>query len=156
METIVKSNLELSHEEANQLFDMFLDNMKKFAEMNKVYSSILTDEYRKKWIDNTLDNNNNKIIMFYDNNLLIGFIVVEENDTENFIRDFQIVKSHQNDGETFKNMIIEGVKRLDTSKEFSGDIWMFNSHSRDVFKHIGAKFEDGKYRLSFDLLKKWL
>lgn len=156
MKTILKTNKELSRKEAEILYDIFLDNMKTFAEQNKIYASILTEKYREKWISNTLENDINKIVLFYEGDSLIGYIVGEEQEKENFIRDFQIVKAYQKDGHTFKNMIIEGVKCFNLSKEFSGDIWMFNSHSREVFKHIGATFDDGKYRLSYEKLKNWL
>ena len=53
-------------------------------------------------------------------------------------------------------MIVFAVSSLSNSNDFTGDIWLLNNKSKDVFRHIGARFDDKKYRISLENLKKWI
>lgn len=155
MQMIVRKTKEKRREEIEKLFDIFLENMKEFA-TNAWYASILTPEYRENWINEVINDDNIIVFIYSVDSNIMAFICIKVSEKENFVKDFQIVGSYQHDGQTFKNMIVDAIKHLDLSKEFTGEIWMLNNHSRDVFKHLGAKFEDGKFRLSSLGLANWL
>ena len=151
-----KRNKDISDEFANELFNMFLETMGTMAENSQSYKGIFTDEFKKNWINKLKTNENEKVLLVYDDSKLAAFVIVLELENETFIQDFHIKKEYQGDGKTFRFIISEGAKNVDITKELTGDIWIVNGHSRDVFKHIGARFEDGKFRLKFDVLAKWL
>ena len=150
-----KSN-DISDDLANELFDIFLETMGPIAENSKSYKGIFTDKFKDDWLYKLKNNEDEKVLLVYEDSKLVAFVIVLELENETFIQDFHIKKEYQKDGKTFKFIISEGAKNIDITKELTGDIWIVNGHSRDVFKHIGAKFEDGKFRLKFDVLAKWL
>ena len=156
METVYKDYKTIELNEAEKMFEIFLNNMRHYAEKNPLYASILKEEYKEKWIKNIMENANVKDFLYYENGELIAFITIKVSETEQYVNDFHIIPRYQGDGSTFKNMILGALPHLDMSKEFTGDIWMLNNHSRDVFKHLGAKFENDKYRINFENLKKWI
>ena len=57
---------------------------------------------------------------------------------------------------SFYQMINSAVSNLSNENDFTGDIWLINEKSKAVFKHLGARFDDKKYRISSANLKKWM
>lgn len=156
MKCVCNKSSELSYEDVNKLYEMFKDNMAKFAEKLNLYKCIYVDSYKEKWINDTLKDENLLCFRYYYEEDLAGFIFIIVNEDENFVREFHVDKKFQGDGKTFYQMIKLAVSDISNENDYTGDIWMINDKSKAVFKHIGAKFDDKKYRISSNHLKEWL
>ena len=95
-------------------------------------------------------------MIIYFEDVLAGFIFIIVTSDENFVREFHVDKKYQGDGKTFYQMINFAVSNLSNENDFTGDIWLINEKSKAVFKHLGARFDDKKYRISSANLKKWM
>ena len=156
MKCIVKNNNELSREDISKYYNLFSDNMMEYTKKPDSHVS-LNDEYKEKWINETLTENNLKFLSFYDDDDAIAGYVVAIEKEKNFIRDFQIVDRFQHDGRTFRFMVEKVVETFDNGKPFYGFIWSTNLKSKIVFTKIGCRINDNKaFEISADDLKKWL
>lgn len=156
MKTVYKKNNELKYDEVEKLYNLFEENMKKVSD-GTFYIHTFNDVYKKKWIDETLNDDNLIALIFYNDEDIAGFLFILLLESENFIREFQISPKYQGDGSTFYSMICTAVPYLDKTKELCGDIWMVNKKSQEVFRHLGARVNaDGKYHLDIDTLASWI
>ena len=156
MNITCKKSDEYTYEEYKGLFQIFKDNMKEIAEKSALTKRMVTDEFQDEWINLYKDKPNIKLLLFHENEKIISYIIVEEKEKDNYIHEFQISKEYQKDGHTFKKMIIEGIKFIDPTKDFTGNIWINNRHSNEVFKHLGVKFDGKDFRMSGKMLMEWI
>lgn len=156
MECVVRKNSEITLEKAEELFQIFINNMSKYADMNSFFKGIKTEQYKDKWINDVLNNDKLSSYEYYENDNLVGYILIIFLDNENYIHEFEIDSKYQGDGKTFKEMVKNTIDLIDNNNDFSGDIWFINKKSRNVFKHIGASFVDDKYIASRDVLLRWI
>lgn len=156
MNCIINRSSELTSENVEELFSLFLRNMGQFAKKNKFFESIKTEFYKEKWINDILNEERLLSFRFYDNEILAGYILIIIKENENFVHEFQIDESYQGDGKTFKEMILVTVSNIPNQNDYTGNIWFVNEKSRNVFKHLGAKFIDDQYKIEREILNKWI
>ena len=58
MNFVCNKSSELAYEDVEKLYELFKDNMAKFAEKLDIYKCIYVDSYKEKWINDTLNNDN--------------------------------------------------------------------------------------------------
>ncbi len=157
MELIVKRNTELTREEVEELFKIYFENITPILDVYKSRAKIYdTNEHREEWITGVLTDNTLRCFKFVENNKLIGFILIEFLENENFIFDFDIIDEYKSDGITFNKMIELAFPYCQEGKEFTGIIWRENENALMKFKSIGALLINKKYRLSYDKVKEMI
>lgn len=156
MELKVLKNTDLTVEILEDLYKLFFENMKVVSKQNAAYNCIYSESYKKEWQDDCLNCDCLNAHLYYEDGVLVSFILIEDRENESFIREFQIDSKHQSDGYTFKYMIANSFPKVRKGIDLTGDIWIINRHSRDVFTHIGASYSDGKYRIPYNSLLEWL
>lgn len=156
MELICKNNNDITKQELEILFSMYLYNSNKIAQgkrhFNKANNST---EYKENWINGLLKNDKNKYLICVENGNLIGFTIVSLEEKENYINDFQIIESYQHDGRTFRFLVEALLNNSNPDNDFKGRIWSENDNAKIVFKSMGALIVDGKYQLSYKKAKEW-
>ena len=156
MKCIEKTSKELSLDEMNRLFDLFIANMDEFIKTNSLYKGTDKPEFRNDWIKDILEDENGRVYQYYsDDDKFVGFIVASIRENENFIKEFHIEPEFQGNGKTFYEMTARVVLTIHNNNDFTGFIWGNNQHSRDVFRHLGAKFDGDVFRVSRDVLMNY-
>ena len=150
-----KTNL-LSREETSDLFDVCYNNLPNTVLNSKNYSELSTSNYKEEWINEIINEENGICLIYSNGERFVGFVIIYLRESENFIREFQILKEFQDDGKTFYEMIKLALPFTDTSKIYTGIIYEENRSAIKSFKNLGVGIIKGKYQIKYDLLKKML
>lgn len=161
MEIFCKKNTNLTYQELEVLFQLYLYNNKKIFQNFKNITSMKlknmeTDNYKKEWIKSILENDKLLCIECVESNYLIAFALLEFNENENYIREMHIVDTHQKDGITFKKLVETIFNHAQVGKDFTGRIFEENYNAKKVFKSMGALLVNGKYQLSYQKTQEWM
>jgi len=152
MKIIVKNSVELSEHDFEKLYNVFKDNMTDISDGVTDFS----DKYKRKWIDNLL-NNNKLVCLYYDGNDLLGYIFLHITDTENHVSEFQIVKKYQHLNNNFREMIKLAIPYLNQDLPCTFTIWKSNIKMMSIVRMMGANINNnGKFEISVSDVNKWL
>lgn len=153
MKIICKKNVELTDEELELFYDLYVSNLDE--NVRKEYS-VYSDENKKIWINNIKDNNQLFCAEYFEENEFVGYIMIVLYEKENYVQEFEIVKKFQGDGKSFKNMVKLILPFTNTKNVYTGLIYDYNHHAKKVFKSIGAVPDHNKYVVDYDRLVRFV
>ena len=156
MNIICKNNNDITREELNELYDIYLDNIPREAKVDDHYKFIMDEDYRNKWINEIINEPNLLCCKYYNEKELIGYIIIFLKEKENYIREFEIISKYQNDGTTFKEMVKLALPFTNIQNNYTGKILHYNIDAKSAFRSLGALPKDGKYFASYDTINKMM